>query len=95
MNEEAQRPWAKIVAEAWADAEYKARLLADPAAVLQEAGVELPSGVTLRAVENTGTVMHLVLPACPGDSGGVEEGEVRSSAGIEPPPHDEWFLYCY
>jgi len=62
---EPQRQWAKIVAQAWADADYKARLLADPAAVAREAGVDLPAGVDLRVVENTADKFHLVLPALP------------------------------
>ncbi len=65
MPEVQMRTWAKIVAQAWADADYKARLLADPAAVLKEAGLDLPAGVDLRVVENTANLAHFVLPAPP------------------------------
>jgi hypothetical protein len=57
--------WVKIVAMAWADEGYKARLLANPVAVLAEEGLEIPAGVAVKILENTGTQIHLVLPAPP------------------------------
>ena len=54
--------YAKIVRRAWNDPEFKMRLIADPAAVLSEAGVPVPPGVTVNVVEDTATLMHLVLP---------------------------------
>ena len=41
------------------------RLMAEPAAVLREAGIELPAGQQVRVVENTDQVVHLVLPQQP------------------------------
>lgn len=74
------RPWAKLVAQAWADADFKARLLADPAAFLKEVGVELPAGIELRVVENTAGLTHFVLPAPP-PAVSLEACEERVSAG--------------
>lgn len=82
MPEVQQRTWAKIVAQAWADADYKARLLADPAAVLQEAGLDVPAGVTLQVVENTANVAHFVLPAPPIGAHGTELEERVSAVSI-------------
>ncbi len=65
MDETQQRTWAQIVARAWADADFKARLLAAPAAVVKEAGGHVPPGLDLRVVENTAEVFHLVLPTLP------------------------------
>ena len=53
---------AKVVARAWVDPDYKARLLADPAAALSELGYDLPDTTPqLAVVENTETVHHLVV----------------------------------
>ena len=53
---------ARVVARAWADAGYKARLLAEPEAALAELGYGLPeAGPKLSVVENTDQVHHLVV----------------------------------
>ena len=55
----------KIIARAWRDPAFKAKLLADPHATLKEAGIAVPEGVTVKVVENTDTHHHLVLPPKP------------------------------
>jgi len=62
-KEEFQKAYGKVVAKAWADANFKAKLLADPKTVLKENGVEIPDDVEFRIVENTDKVVHLILPA--------------------------------
>lgn len=57
--------YAQIVAKAWADETFMARLLQEPAQVLCEYGIPVPDGVEVRAVQNTNSVIHLVLPARP------------------------------
>ncbi len=68
-NQEQLQAYAKqygqVVARAWADDDFKQRLLADPAAVLQAEGMAVPPGVELRAVENTDKVTYLMLPPKP------------------------------
>ena len=61
------KQYGQGVAKAWADDDFKQRLLADPAAVLQAEGIAVPQGVELRAVENTDKVMYFMLPPKPGD----------------------------
>ncbi len=56
---------SKVISRAWSDAEYKAKLLSDPTAVLAEAGIEIPAGTTIKVVENTADTEHLVLPVVP------------------------------
>ena len=68
-----QRDYAKLVARAWSDEAFKAKLLNDPAAALKEAGIDVPTGVTVTVVENTDTVFHLILPPPP-------EGELDEEA---------------
>lgn len=53
---------ARVVARAWVDPAYKARLLSEPAAALDELGYALPATTPrLAVVENTATVHHLVV----------------------------------
>jgi hypothetical protein len=51
-----------VVAKAQSDSEFKKSLLSDPAAALSAAGVAIPAGVTVKVVENTDNLVHLVLP---------------------------------
>ena len=53
---------ARLVARAWADAEFKSRLLADAESALNELGYKLPETTPkLTVVENTDTVHHMVV----------------------------------
>jgi nitrile hydratase len=51
---------ARIVAHAWTDPAYKARLLADPNAAMHELGIE-PGAYKLVVLENTARVHNLVV----------------------------------
>src|SRR5262245_6999877 len=80
MNAEQQnKVWSQVVAKAWVDDAFKRRLLADPAAVLQEHGVAVPPGVQVKVVEDTDTVRHMTLPARP--PGELSEEELARAAG--------------
>lgn len=57
--------YGKMVARAWRDPAFKAKLLADPHAALKDAGIPVPAGVAVKVVENTDTHVHLVLPPKP------------------------------
>src|SRR5438552_6269927 len=52
---------AKVVARAWVDADYKARLLADGTAAIAELGIGGPEGDHMVVVENTAHVHNLVV----------------------------------
>jgi len=52
---------AKVVAKAWVDPEYKARLLGDGTAAIAELGFGGPEGDHMVVVENTPTVHNLVV----------------------------------
>ncbi len=69
------------IARAWADGAYKARLMNDPHTALAEAGVEVPVGLTVKVVENTADMQHLVLPVAPGHVGEVSIEELEKVAG--------------
>jgi hypothetical protein len=73
--------WGQIVARAWRDEAFRQRLLAQPAAVLAEHGLEAPPGVQVRVVEDTEQVIHLVLPRRPAVPGEVPEAALESVVG--------------
>lgn len=75
------RQWGQIVARAWADEAFKARLLADPRTVLREHGFELPPGAQVKVVEDTDRVRHFVLPPSP--AGELTDEELSPSAGAD------------
>ena len=70
----------KVVARAWTDPAFKAQLLADPQATLAAAGLSIPPGVTVKVVENTDKLVHLVLPP-PIANSGLSELELEKIAG--------------
>ena len=74
--------WGQLVARAWADPAFKAKLLADPAGVLKENGLVPPAGITIKVVENTDKVLHLTIPAKPAATE-LSEEELHRVAGGE------------
>jgi hypothetical protein len=68
-----QDMWAQVVARAWADEAFEARLIANPTAVLREAGLDVPEETDVQvhwATEQsegkaTDQRAHLVLPPKP------------------------------
>jgi hypothetical protein len=70
---------AKVVARALSDSAFKAQLLNEPAAALAAAGVDLPEGVTVKVVENTESLFHLVLPRRP--DGELDDAALDKIAG--------------
>ena len=79
--------YAKVVARAWSDPAFKAQLLADPNAVLVAAGASVPPGVKIRVVENTDTLVHLVLPPRPADGELSDAALERVAGGHQPFTH--------
>ena len=71
----------KIIARAWSDGGYKARLVSDPASVFEEAGLDVPEGLDVRVVEDTPGVRHFVLPLAPGEGELSEEALEQVAAG--------------
>ncbi len=78
---EHQKKWAVCVAKAWADEDYKKRLISDTVTVLKEEGINVPTGIDVKIVENTKDLIHVVLPAMPdSEEGAIENVEERLAA---------------
>jgi|GEM_PF-2260541 len=58
---------SSVVKQATTDPDFRAQLLANPSATLQSAGVSIPAGVTVNAVENTQDVRYAIVSARPAD----------------------------
>lgn len=71
--------WARIVARAWREPDFKARLMADPLATLKAAGAAPPPGVTVTVVEDAATLVHVVLPPKP--VGALSDEALEKAAG--------------
>jgi hypothetical protein len=57
----------KLISQCCADEAFKQRFIAEPAAVMKEAGLEVPEGVEFIVVENTDKVNYILLPVMPGE----------------------------
>jgi hypothetical protein len=76
---EYRKALGQVIAKAWTDPTFKQRLLAEPKAVAQEYGISIPSGLEVRVVENTPTLVHIVLPARP--AGELSDEQLEAVAG--------------
>jgi hypothetical protein len=88
MNQEAQgKKMVQLIAKCWADEGFKHKLLADPTATLKAEGVELPAGLSIKVVENTDKVFHLVIPAKPTDLSDEDLDNVTAGGCMGAPDH--------
>lgn len=72
------KAFAAIVARSWGDADFHAQLLADPTATLAANGFNVPAGKQVEVVEDSDTVMHVLLPSRPSE---LSDEELDSVAG--------------
>ena len=71
--------WARIVARAWREPAFKAKLMADPLTTLKAVGAAVPAGVTVTVVEDAATLVHVVLPPKP--VGALSDEALEKAAG--------------
>jgi len=79
-KEEQGKKMGRIIAKAWDDEAFKKRLLADATAVLKEEGVTVQEGMTVKAIENSEKVFHLVIPPKPA-AGALSDDELNAASG--------------
>jgi len=63
-----EKKMSQLISKCWADEGFKRKLVADPAGTLKAQGLELPADVTIKALENTERVFHIVIPVTPTDA---------------------------
>lgn len=80
QSQEWSKKVGQITAKAWTDANFKKRLLSDPAAVLKDYGLNVPSDVKIKVVEDTDTLHHFILPPKPADKE-LSEEDLSAVAG--------------
>jgi len=74
---------AKIVARAWADEGFRARLKSDPrAAVAEETGITVPEPVQIEVLEETPDKAYLVIPT---NRTEISDEELSLSGGYPDP----------
>ena len=72
---------SKLIEKAMQDPAFRAKLVADPKAVIEkELGRKLPDGVSVRVLEDSASAVHLVLPPAPA-KGQLSDAELESVAG--------------
>jgi hypothetical protein len=76
--EEQSKKMNQLVAKCWADEAFKRKLLADPAGTLAAEGIEVPAGMSIKALENTNKIFHLVIPERPS---ALTDAELEEVAG--------------
>ena len=79
-NDDMRKKYAKIVAKAWTDEDYKKILIANPKEILKQEGIELPDKIKISILENSDSELNFVLPAKPAEIGGISGVEKRLSA---------------
>jgi hypothetical protein len=75
-----ERDLEVVVSKAGSDPAFKARLLADGRATLATLGIKVADGVTVRFVEDTTALKHVVIPSRRAD-GQLTDSELDQVAG--------------
>lgn len=74
---------AAVTSRAVTDAAFRQQLLTAPAATLQAAGIAIPSGMQVQVLENTATLVNLVIPSRPAE---VSDADLKSALSSSVPP---------
>jgi len=72
---------AAIIAHAWKNPEFKAKLLKNPRAAFKEMGVDLSQEIDVRVVEEKSNAFTFVLPNAVVNAREFTEAELRKVAG--------------
>jgi hypothetical protein len=71
--------YGAVIAKTWSDPSFKVKLLADPHAALAELGIAVPAGITVKVMEDTDSLVHMVLPLPP--TGELSTQDLRRVVG--------------
>lgn len=73
-----------IISKAWSDPAFKAKLVAHGNETLASLGVQVPQGVTIKVLEDTDNVWHLVIPPQSSDVSLTDEQLGKVAGGFAP-----------
>jgi len=65
--EKNQQAFSDVLAKYYGDPDFRAKLEADPTAVLKAEGVDIPPNTTVELLFNTDKLVHIVLPYIEGE----------------------------
>ena len=68
----------QLIQRAQTDEAFRAEFLKDPVSVLQKHGVEVPPGIKIKVLEDTGNTFHIVIPKRQGE---LSDAELDGVAG--------------
>jgi|tagenome__1003787_1003787.scaffolds.fasta_scaffold20612318_3 hypothetical protein len=74
------KAFSEIIERSVSDPAFRRKLQTDAAGTLMEAGLTVPNGVTVKVVEDTESIVHIVLPP-PVPIGALSDRELDSIAG--------------
>ncbi len=77
LQDEMRKKYAKIVAKAWADEDYKKNLIVNPNQVFKQEGIEIPEKIKINIFENTDKELNFALPVKPNNMSNIYEVEQR------------------
>ncbi len=64
-NKNKNEKYQEIIEKAWKDENFKQELIKNANEALKSVGVDIPEGVKVKAVEETDTLVYLVIPQKP------------------------------
>jgi Nitrile hydratase, alpha chain len=73
--------YAKVLRQAATDPAFRRRLIADAPGTLKASGIDVPAGIEIKVVEDTGSVVHLVLPTSAAADDELSDIELDWAAG--------------
>ena len=79
-QDEMRKKYAKIVAKAWADEDYKKNLLNNTETILKDEGFEIPAGLKIKIIEEPENTKIFVLPKQSDDFEKIEKVDERIAA---------------
>ncbi len=77
-KEQFEKAYGKLVAKAFEEDDFKAKLLADPKKIFKENGIEIPEKVKVNILENKNDLVNFVLPM---DMSELDEDDLQLLTG--------------
>ena len=80
MIETDDEKFRRVIEKAWADSQFRKRLISDPANTLKSEGIEPPTGVDIEVIQSTPKKRYFVLPPTPDSKLSAKQLQDKSQA---------------